>query len=191
MGYKLFITAGHDKPGSGASYARFDEATEARKLTDDVIAHLIKWYKITPKTDKVDTPLRQVISWLAGEVKSKYDICIEFHFNAGPTSAQGVESFIPEQNTLEERLLAAKLSDTIAQVLGTSKRTGKLGIPGVKVESESQHPRIGILSTPKAATNILVEVCFLTNSREVASYRRNYYLLVQKISDCIGNYITQ
>lgn len=184
----VIVTAGHQGKGTGASYNGFDEATEARKLTDDVVNHLKKWYKLDVRTDAPLDPLRQVIAWIKSIVKSKNDLSIEIHFNAGPPSAKGVETFIPEINTPEERELATRLSKTIANTLGTTLRTGKLKIPGVKVESESQHPRIGILSTPHLATNLLVEVCFLTNLQEIASYRKNYFLLVKNISDTIGNY---
>lgn len=188
---KIIVTAGHqviNGKGNGAHGLHgFDEAVEARKLVKDVSAHLLKWGKIKVETDQDSWSLKQVINWILGNTSSG-DIAIDFHFNAGPSSARGTECFIPEINTKAEQTLASNLSANISKTLGTRVRTGKHRILGVKVSSESQHPRIGILDTPKAATNVLIEVCFITNQEDVTAYRLKYWKLVQAISDTIYNF---
>lgn len=188
----VYLTAGHNiinGKGNGAFGIReqngkvFDEALEARKLTDDVIAHLKKWYKVTAHTDKKETLLPAVISWLVSIVK-KDDLAIEFHFNAGVPAAHGTEVIIPRINDVREKDFAAMLSFNMADCLGIRNR-------GVKTEADTAHKSIGILNKPKAATNILAEICFITNHNDVSAYRREYNNLVQTISDTIGNYLKE
>lgn len=188
---KVIITSGHqiiNGKGTGAHGINgFDEAVEARKLVKDVSDHLKKWAKIEVQTDQDSWSLRQVIAWVKGTA-GKGDLSIDVHFNAGPAAARGTESFIPEINTKEERELASKLSINIAHCLGTKIRTGKDKLIGVKVSSESQHSRIGILDTPVNPINILLEICFITNHDDVIAYRTRYWKLVQVISDTIYNF---
>lgn len=195
----VYLTAGHqilNGKGNGAfgikemNGRQFDEAIEARKFTDDVIAHLKKWYNINAFTDSKEWSLPSVINWLFGKVK-QHDIAIEFHFNAGIPAATGIEVFIPETHTKEEIELASRLANMMYAILKLNLRKGKLGIPGVKTEVETQHKTIGILNKPKAATNLLVEICFITNAEDVNVYRKNYYSLVQVTSDTIAKFIKE
>ena len=197
MPKSLFITAGHTIAGGRGTGAhgvkeangrQFDEAVEARKLVNDVIAHQKKWYGLESRTDKDSESLAQVIRKEEAVVNDCY-VCLDVHFNAaGSSKATGTEVYIPEHYTIAELNLASELVQAVSLVLGTKLRSGKLIKKGVKTEAESQHTRLGMLSGPHKALNMLLEVCFITSPSDVQAYRANYWKLVQKISDVLGNY---
>jgi N-acetylmuramoyl-L-alanine amidase len=175
---KLFITAGHEirnGKGTGAHSAYGDEAILARHFVTDVAKYLWRHYKVMATTDKDNWRLSEVIAWL-GRIVTLDCVCIDVHFNTGPATATGVEVFVPKKFTEIEYSLALNLGTVIANTL-------KLRNRGVKTEDQSQHNRIGILSgAPQIATNILVEICFLTNQKDMESYHANYDMLVKEFA---------
>jgi N-acetylmuramoyl-L-alanine amidase len=182
--YNILLTAGHSLKQAGARGINgFKEEVETIKLRDDVTKHLKKWYNATVWNDNDTDSLQTVINQIKSKVKSKYDISVDIHFNAGPPSANGVEVIIPNVNSLEEKFLGTKLSAEIAKTLKLKNR-------GLKTEKDTAHGSIGILRQPVAATNILIEVCFITNVNDVTAYYNNYWELVKCISDTLGNYIS-
>jgi N-acetylmuramoyl-L-alanine amidase len=197
MPKSLYITSGHTISGNrgtgahgvkGKNGKQFDEAVEARKLVNDIMAHQKKWYGLDSFTDKDTQSLGTVISNMEASVNECF-VCVDVHFNAaGSAKARGTEVYIPERYTVAELNLASDMANAISSALGTKLRSGKLIKKGVKTESESQHPRIGILSRPHKALNMLLEICFITSPEDVQAYRKNYFTLVQKISDCLGNH---
>lgn len=190
MAKHLFITAGHtvvNGKGTGAHGVNgFDEAVEARKLVKDIIAHQKKWYALDCHTDKDTDSLNAVIQKQVNTVNADW-ICVDVHFNAGPSTATGTEMLIPKHYTKHEIELAEKLATATANILGIKKRSGKLLTKGVKTEDESQHSRIGILSRPYKGVNVLVEVCFCSNENDVKAYRTHYWDIVKAYSDILGN----
>lgn len=181
---KIYLIAGHqvvNGKGNGAfGIDGFDEALEARKLVQDIIRRLtfIEGVKTSDiLTDNDGWSLKSVIGWLAKKV-TRECITIDFHFNAFHTNkANGTEVLIANTHTNSERNFATRISEIISVTLGTKNR-------GVKTESQSQHPRLGMLSGGGAiAKNLLVEVCFITNEEDIRKYRNKYWVLVEKISD--------
>jgi N-acetylmuramoyl-L-alanine amidase len=193
MAKPLWITAGHqvlNGQGTGAHGVNgFDEAVEARKLVNDIIAHQKKWYKLDSYTDNDTDSLNAVIQKQVNAVNSDW-VCLDVHFNAGPATATGTEMLIPKEYTKHEIELAAALAKAVSNTLGIPKRKGRLLTLGVKTEDESQHSRIGMLSRPFKAVNVLAEICFISNPANVAVYRKEYWNLVKAISDELGNYRT-
>jgi N-acetylmuramoyl-L-alanine amidase len=187
----LFLTAGHsilNGKGTGAhGIDGFDEAIEARKFVNAVIAHQKKWYHRDTLTDNDTDSLSTVINKQVHIVNGSF-VCVEVHFNAGPSAASGTESYIPKGYTQEELTLAQELSSVTSEILGIKLRSGVLKTAGVKLENESQHSGLGILNKPYKATNILTEVCFITNPKDVAGYHKNFWRLVQAYSDILGNF---
>lgn len=179
----IYLLAGHtvvNGKGTGAfGIGGFDEAKEAIKLRDDITKCLVS-NGVSVINENPSLPLRQVVLWLSKIVK-KGDIIVEIHFNAGPPTAKGVESFVDDTYTKEEFELAKKLSMVISTSIGEPLR----GNQGVKKESESQHKSLAILSGASVATNVLVEVCFISNLQSVRSYRDNYQKVVGSICNAL------
>ena len=89
----IYLLAGHavvNGKGTGAFGVNgFDEAVEALKFRNDLTKELLsKGVAVVNENPALN--LNQVITWLSKLVK-KGDIVIEFHFNAGPSTAKGVE----------------------------------------------------------------------------------------------------
>lgn len=167
---------------------QFDEALEARRLADAIIAHQKKWYHLDTLTDDDTRSLAQVINWQVANVNECY-VCLDIHFNAANSkTATGTEVYIAKHYTEAELELAGAFARMTSEVLGIPRRKGKLLTAGVKLENESQHTGLGILNKPHQAINLLWEVCFITNPKDVASYRKNFWLLVQKGSDLLGTF---
>jgi N-acetylmuramoyl-L-alanine amidase len=179
----IYLSAGHtiiDGKGTGAfGINGFDEAIEAAKLRDD-ITKVLRAKNVAVTNDVDTTPLGKLTMWLKSLVK-KNDKVIEIHFNAGPSTATGVEVLIDDTPTDEEVVFARQIAKTISRVLGIRMR----GDAGVKHESESQHNSLAIISVPSAAVNVLIEVCFCSNANDVSLYRRNYTLLVEALAEII------
>ena len=180
----IYLLAGHavlNGKGTGAfGIDGFDEAVEALKFRDDVTKELLaRGRAVVNENPSFD--LNHVVAWLSKIVK-KGDIVIEFHFNAGPASAKGVESFVDDTYTREEFSLAKNLSSVISIATGDVLR----GNMGVKKESDSQHTSLAILSKVSAATNVLVEIAFLSNRSSVDSYRKNYKKVVTSVAEQIA-----
>lgn len=187
----LYLTAGHqiiNGVGTGAFGVReadkqnkqFDEAVEARKLVNDIIAELKTTYKFTKVSTENDSwTLNSVISWI-GKLITSSDYNIEIHFNAGDPKATGAEVFISTIYNLIEKDLCNKLSALISTTLGIKNR-------GLKTDNEGQHSKLGILSSDslKKGNNLLIEICFITNENDVKSYRKNYTTLVKNLAKAL------
>lgn len=185
---KIYITAGHqviNGKGTGA-HGFNDEAKLALELRDDLTAKL-RQRGLTVLNEAPADPLTKVITWLRNTVTRDTDICVDIHFNAGPPKAEGTEVIIPEKYTEKELQLARNLASAISTTLGTKLRKGCIIHLGVKTESETQHKSIGILNKPFRATNVLLEVCFVTNYHEMTIlYPTNYRALVKNLADVLS-----
>lgn len=188
---KIYLTAGHqviNGKGTGA-HGYGDEAVQALKIRDALTAEL-KNRGIVVLNDPPADALSKVLSWLKTNVVER-DIVIDIHFNAARDErANGTEVVIPEKYTKTELALAHDMVEAVAGALGTTKRRGKIIYQGVKTESETQHKRIGILSGPHRAHNILVETCFITNYEEMTNkYPKNFSQLIKRMADVICLYV--
>jgi len=186
----LYITAGHSPtgPDKGASSAYGIEGVETRKFVTD-LAKFLHTKGVYVYTDDDKWTLKETIGWLATKAKAP-DMTIDIHFNAFNETSTGVECLIPGVYTEKELNIAGELVRIISQTLSLPLRGGdKTKVKGVKTEVESQHPRLGILSNNglASASNVLVELCFISNPNDMKSYRANYSQLIQNI----GNYLCQ
>lgn len=193
---ELFITAGHqilNGKGTGAFGVKengvpFDEAKEARKLVNAIIEHQKRWYGLNSYTDK-DTDSLQTVVNKQTLVAHPNMICMDIHFNASVNSnAAGCEVVLDDTYTDTELALGVLVASAIHRALGIPKRIGKLKIPGIKLESETPHKRLAMLSGPTKAINLLAEIDFISNPAFISNYRKNFPLLVQYTSDALGNF---
>lgn len=179
---KLYITAGHevhDGKGTGA-HGFGDEAVEARRLAAAVITKLKK-LDIPCETDNDSWSLREVINWLIGKT-DKNSVCIDIHFNAAGPQITGTEIIIPDISTKKEEWWAKELVLTLARTLEIRNR-------GVKKEKDTFRKKIGILRQPKSATNLLLEICFITNREDMDKYNKKFNLLATEIACKIATLI--
>lgn len=178
----VYLIAGHEVvngKGTGA-HGFIDEAVENIKLRNS-LAKSLKNKNINVITDNNVSKLREIVSWLKRLVTSK-DLVIDIHFNSSSNSkASGTEVIIDDTATDLEKNFAKDLVDTMASTLNIKNR-------GVKPESVSPHKRLAIISDPSIATNVLLEVCFVNNKKDVDSYKENYDWLVAGLAKVIEKY---
>jgi N-acetylmuramoyl-L-alanine amidase len=181
---KLFISAGHTNTPSGDRGAtgidgiiEGDLTVELRKLVVSELRLLGQYASIDD--DKFN--LKEDVAIINAILDSR-DIAIDIHFNAGPELARGTEVLVPLKSTEFERALATLLSENIAAVLGTKNR-------GLKTEADSAVKHLFFM-TPNCE-NILIEVCFITNKLDLATYLIKKNVIAKVIAKCIFEYLTK
>lgn len=179
---RIYLIAGHtikDGVGTGAKSSYGDEAVEAAKLRDEIHRNLLKNGYLNVVTDPNTTKLGDLCRKLKSLV-TKRDLVVDIHFNAATPKATGTEVFIDDTPTSSEIVFASNLAAGMSKVLGIRNR-------GVKKENQTRHGSLGIISIPSSATNVLLEVCFLTNKKDMASYRNNFKELARELACIISN----
>lgn len=173
---KIFLMAGHtpkgvhQDPGAvGNNYREADLTMELRDLAADLIRA-----KGVPIFEDNDT--MRLVEVLAQVSSSEKDIVCDIHFNAGPASATGVEVVIPERHTKDEEHLASIIAVEFAEIMGVKNR-------GVITEDKTARHRLGVMRP--AGCNVLVEVCFISNAKDIQSYQANKSALAGKLADIL------
>lgn len=178
---KIYLTAGHEivnGKGTGAHSSYGDEALLAQKVVSDLTRVLSVEYMLYVVNDSNTWKLAETIQWLKGIVSEK-DFIIDVHFNAGPDAATGVEVIVPDCASSREVTLADNLAQSISRSLGIRNR-------GVKKEKDTARKTIGILRYPAKATNVLIEVCFLTNRNDMSAFNSNYDSFIKSLAYVIN-----
>lgn len=172
----IFLFAGHHNKDTGAVANGYVEAELTKELRDLTLGYLIKYpnNKIAKDSDHVDlSTLVRAVSKLSKEE----DIICDIHFNcADSPNATGTEVFIPDRSTDKEREIAKQLCNHISSILGISNR-------GVKRESESARGRLAIMSP--AGSNVLIEVCFISNKNDMDKYESKKEVVASIISSVL------
>lgn len=180
MARKLFISAGHGGTDPGASANGYIEAVLTLELRDLLVRELNK-LGITPVTDPAPNALSQTLAWLRGKFGSK-DILLDIHWNASHnTGAKGSEVIVPEVSSEFERNLSNALLKVMTDI-GFKNR-------GVKPESETARKRLGWMRPN--AENILIEVCFLTNSSDMMLYVNSKNIISKRLALVLREYINK
>lgn len=174
----LLISAGHSDSDPGASCVHDGVLwTEADVVTEfrDLVGAYLNSMSIDFKRDGefgTNLPLREAIS-LAKSV----DIAVEFHCNAfSDPRATGVETLQgPQHQELGEKICSA-LADAL-----------KLRSRGAKSESSGQHSRLGFISS---GNGVIVELFFISNPKDLASYRANKEEAARRVAEVLANAVT-
>ncbi len=169
---KLVITAGHGAGDPGAVAA--DGTTENALMTElrDIVADKLRKAGHQVKTDggwRQNLPLPYAITLIPGS-----DVAIELHTNAAANVfATGVEVVsLPEQAPLARRIAQA-----IARILQIKVR----GDGGWIDQAATARGRLGYVR----AGGLVVEVFFLSNPAELATYQLRKWLVASAIADAI------
>jgi len=177
---KIFLSAGHsntkgrDRGASGNGYIEGELTVELRNL---IVIELRK-LGITPIVDSDNSIFSETVNFFRNRT-TKDCIVVDLHWNAATPQATGTETLIPAQHTKFERELAQAISEVIGQTLSIPLR----GVKGVKTELESHHGRLAWMRL--TGENILPEICFITNSRDMSSYQQNKRLLAERIANVL------
>ena len=184
MKHLVFVSAGHSNiPGRdmGAvgigNIKEGDLTAELRKL----VVEEFKKLGVVPVKDKDNTVTSETVATI-NSILDVNDVAIDIHFNAfHRATANGTEVIVPFKSSEFERILAAKLSAEIAKVLNTTNRG---------VITEAQSARGTLLFMRPNCENILIEVCFITNQKDLDSYNANKQLVAKTIALVVYDYMT-
>lgn len=154
---KVIWVDGHQHP-HGDRGAVIPETTEARQnveVGDEAVLRFAVLSDIEFLRCPVELGGQDEIDWVNAHANND-TIVISCHHNAcDDERASGVEAFYYNGNARGQKL-AEMICERIASKTGQKNR-------GAKIESQSQHKSIGIISKTKG-TAVLVECGFLTNS---------------------------
>lgn len=155
---KFLISAGHSTVPPrdlGAVGNGFTEAYLALELRD-MVAEKMRERGADVIEDGVDDenrPLRDAV-----KLARKVDTAIEFHWNAGPPAATGIEVLSkPDKKPLAKKIAAAIHDATNLKLRGDA---------GWKSDSSGQHHRLAFCE----AGGLIVEVCFISSKVDMAAY---------------------
>lgn len=168
----LFISAGHSMADSGAAANGVTEAdivTEFRDLVSEQLKGIVHFSMDGHLGENL--PLRQ-----AASMASAHDVAVEFHCNAATPAATGCET-LSRANAYP---LAQRLLDGISGVLGIHDR-------GTKPENSGQHSRLAFVSD---GGGIIVELFFITNTTDLASYQAHKGELAAVVADVLIDEVT-
>jgi N-acetylmuramoyl-L-alanine amidase len=184
----LYLSAGHTpeatkgtKADPGAIGNGLHEANLTSELRNLVLGELML---IAPTlkvlTDKDNQQTGEWVSYLVKNAKQGDVIC-DIHFNAATPAASGTEVIIPKAFTAKEKELGTLLNNAIIKVLNSKDR-------GVKTEAHTARGKIGILFQPGIATNVLIEVCFISNKGEIENYQKHKISVAKAIAKVLADW---
>lgn len=171
----VLLSAGHTNikgQDRGAVGNGFIEGELAVELRDAVAAHLREMGEhqvIEDGFDGQNDPLKKAL-----DLAKQADLAVEFHWNAGPPTATGVEVL--------SKLNRQALSQTIARVIGDATGIRLRGESGWKADNSGQHHRLAFCE----AGGVIVEVCFISNPNDMSKYRKNFDHVAKGIAGALA-----
>lgn len=177
---KVFLLAGHSNTDPGAVGAggikEADLTKELKVLTALEMCNLgvqNQWH------DNDNDSLGSVLSKVSA-ISTEEDIIVDLHFNSFNEKSTGVEVLVPENPSADEVSIATELCERLAAVMAIRNR-------GVKTERQSARGRLAVMR-PKGS-NILIEVCFISNLNDLSAYNSNKKAVAKAIAETIKKYL--
>lgn len=170
MGKTVLVSAGHtNKVGQdrGAAGNSFIEGVEAVELRDSVAVALRKRNVkvVEDGADGINEPLTKAIA-----LAKTADIAVEFHWNAGPPTATGIEVLAKPKHKA--------LAQSLAGAIHTATKLALRGDKGWKADNSGQHHRLGFCE----AGGLIIEVCFISNQSDMDAYEGNFGAIVESLA---------
>lgn len=163
----IFISAGHSSTDPGAAANGLTEAQVVLEFRDLVAFYLEQKGATFGRDGRKgeNFPLSQ-----AAALAKQYDIAVEFHLNAGPVTATGVETL----SATKGYAFASKLCSVVEDTLSIPNR-------GAKPENSGQHSRLAFVQ----AGGIILELFFLTNKEDLRKYQEKKWLLAKAVANAL------
>lgn len=178
----IFLSAGHNSksrsikadPGAINKYGvkEGDLTIEFR----DLVAMNLQQMGVPFKKDLEEENLQMYLSRIKTGTGS---VVIEYHFDAGPESAEGSTALVEEDSDANDKMFATELLTSANRILGTKFR-------GVKPESFTRHGRLALMR--EEGIICLFEICFLTNEKDMQKYHTKKHELAKAHAEIIAKY---
>ena len=171
---KILLIAGHGGKDPGACSSYGTEATETRRVVNQLKANLLCYNNVS--VDVYNTSRDCYTDCGNGTLQvsfSNYSYVFEVHFNSATAAAKGTEIYVTrsESGTTVEQAVVNKIA-----ALGFTNR-------GVK------RSNFRVISRAKSAgvSSALLEVCFISNKDDMSRYNSKF----QQVCDAISSGIAQ
>lgn len=170
---KIILDAGHHLGDPGAVHNGNTEFELMRNFRRKLAARLAKRGH-TFIEDKDHETNRQFQNRIRPLLETG-DITLSFHMNSSATGkASGTEAFISRHAGRDSKAAAKEIVDGLSNIMNIRNR-------GVKVESQSQHSRLGILNMKGSA--VLIEFGFIQTDLKVFLEKEEEILdLIERIA---------
>lgn len=168
------ITAGHSNLDPGAVNGSDRESDIAQDMRN-IVAHYLRAAGISVRTDgegKGNASLNEAVKLIKGSA-----IAVEFHCNAGPKTAKGVEAL----SQPKDKLISQKLCGAVSTVMENVLRGDK----GWKPENSGQHSRLAFVSNG----GIILELFFISNDDELKIWKDKKWLIGKAVANELIQYI--
>ncbi|WP_052130235.1 N-acetylmuramoyl-L-alanine amidase [Ureibacillus sinduriensis] len=176
MAKEIEIHPGHWNLTNSGANGYINEVKEARRVAKRVY-EILKSSKVraTYYEDNSSKNQRENINYLVSQHNKDCDgLIVSIHFNASSgSSSKGIGT---EVLYYSEKDLAIKVAKAISDVSGLLNR-------GAKKRTD-----LGVLAKTYEPA-ILIEVCFVNSSVDVALYRRDFEKICQAIAQVLANYL--
>lgn len=178
---KFVISSGHGKIVGGA-VGFINERAEAVKVVDRVYAILTnsyngRGYRFHESTAQNQSQnLANIVNYHNSKDR---ELDVSVHFNSASASATGTECLY-----YDAKSLSAKMSAAMAKALDVHDRG-----PKERKELYFLRKTKSVIVEDKYIPAILLEVCFVSNKGDVASYKKHFEALCQAIAKVIANYL--
>ena len=170
-----FISAGHHLKDPGAVANGTTEAAEMIKFRD-LVAGFCRRRGLKVVVDDDNETLAQYLHRIQ---TGNGSVVVEFHLNASGAGASGALAVVGEDADRLDKMFAAEMSATCAQILGIQNR-------GVIPEGQSHRGRLGLMREEGIVS--LLEICFIDNQGDMTKFRTNAPYLAAEISNIIAKY---
>lgn len=170
----ITITAGHSNSDPGAVNGS-DRESEIAQDMRNIVAYYLKSKGIAIRTDgegKGNLPLSEAVKLIKGS-----KIAVEFHCNAGPKTAKGVEAL----SQPKDKLISQKLCTAVSSVMGNPLRGDK----GWKAENSGQHSRLAYVSSG----GIILELFFISNDEELSIWKQKKWLVGKAVAEVLMEHV--
>ena len=171
---KILLIAGHGGKDPGACSSYGTEATETRRVVNQLKANLLCYNNVS--VDVYNTSRDCYTDCGNGKLQvsfSNYNYVFEVHFNSATAAAKGTEIFVTrsESGTTVEQAVVNKIA-----ALGFTNR-------GVK------RSNFRVIARAKSAgvSSALLEVCFISNKDDMSRYNSKF----QQVCDAISSGIAE
>lgn len=188
---RIFLSAGHSNVkgkdrGATSLDGKHIEGELTVKLRDLIFSYLKEHHGIRASVDPNDSILSQTINTFKHYTTPRCIVC-DIHFNANKLpEPNGVETIIPTKYSKFELQLAHQISIAISAKTGFQLRDAVEGFKGVKPEERTGRGRLAWMSL--VGENILIEVCFITNPKEMEIYFLQEKQIAKAIADVLADF---
>jgi len=180
-----FVSAGHCNV-QGPNYAPGAVGVNGRKEADETVKMrnaVVGRLKGMGYTDIIQDADGETLAQYLFRIKtSTGSMVCEFHFNAGPPGATGVEVIVEEDADKMDISCAKEIADMISKATGLKKR----GKDGVISEKDSHRGRLGLMR--EEGIVVLVELAFISNADDMARYDKNFETIAHGMAQIIAQY---